>query len=66
MVEDVGVVVDVLDGGLACTEEGGEAGAGEGEAVDVVWSDVPDAASFFSPSVAAGASLPEEGFILSE
>jgi hypothetical protein len=64
VVEEAGVVVDVLDGGLACTEEGGEAGVGE--VVDVVWSDVPDAASFFSPAVAAGTSLPEDGFILSE
>jgi len=64
LVEEAGVVVDALDGGVAGTEEGGEAGVEE--AVDVVWSDVLDAVSFFSPVVAAGTSLPEEGFILSE
>ena len=54
----------VLDGVLAGVDAGGEAGV-EG-AVDVVWSDVLGAASFFSPVVGAGASLPGEGFILSE
>ena len=58
------LVEAVFDGVLAGTEEEGEAGV-EG-AVDVVWSDVLGAASFFSPVVAVGASLPEEGFILSE
>jgi hypothetical protein len=66
--EDAGVVVAVLEGGLdgvlAGTDEGGEAGV-EG-AVEVVWSDVLGAVSFFSPVAAIGASLPEEGFILSE
>ncbi len=71
MVEDDGAVVAVfevlevvLDGVLAGADEGGEAGV-EG-AVDVVWSDVLGAVSFFSPVVGVGASLPEEGFILSE
>ena len=54
----------VFDGVLAGVEEGGEAGV-EG-VVDVVWSDVLGAASFFSPVAGADASLPEEGFILSE
>ena len=54
----------VLDGVLAGTDEGGEAGV-EG-AVDVVWSDVLGAVSFFSSVLATGTSLPEEGFILSE
>ena len=54
----------VLDGVLAGTDEGGEAGV-EG-AVDVVWSDVLGAVSFFSSVLDAGSSLPEEGFILSE
>ena len=71
MVEDDGSVVAVfevlevvLDGVLAGTDEGGEAGV-EG-AVDVVWSDVLGAVSFFSSVLDAGSSLPEEGFILSE
>ena len=71
MVEDDGAVVAVfevfevvLDGVLAGTDEGGEAGV-EG-AVAVVWSDVLGAVSFFSSVLDAGSSLPEEGFILSE
>lgn len=71
MVEDDGVAVAVfevlefvLDGVLAGTDEGGEAGV-EG-AVDVVWSDVLGAVSFFSSVLAIGSSLPGEGFILSE
>jgi hypothetical protein len=71
VVEDAGAVVVVfegdevvLDGVLAGTEE--EGGVGVEGVVDVVWSDVLGAASFFSPVVAIGASLPEEGFILSE
>ena len=75
MVEDdgaVGAVLEVLevldvalDGVLAGADVGGEAGAAG--AADVVWSeDVLGAASFFSPVVGAGASLPEDGFILSE
>jgi len=68
VVEEAGAVVEVLevvlDGVLAGTDEEGDAGV-EG-AVDVVWSDVLGAVSFFSPVVATGTSLPEEGFILSE
>lgn len=71
MVEDDGSVVAVfevlevvLGGVLPGTDEGGEAGV-EG-AVDVVWSDVLGAVSFFSSVLDAGSSLPEEGFILSE
>ena len=71
MVEDEGAVVAVfevlevvLDGVLAGTDEGGEAGV-EG-AVDVVWSDVLGAVSFFSSVLAIGSSLPGEGFIFSE
>jgi hypothetical protein len=54
----------VLDGVLAGADAG--EGAGVEGAVGVVWSDVPGAASFFSPATGAGASLSEEGFILSE
>jgi hypothetical protein len=71
LLEDDGGVVAVLevlevvlDGVLAGADVGGEVGV-EG-AVDVVWSDVPGAASFFSSAAGAGASLSEEGFILSE
>lgn len=54
----------VLDGVLAGVDEGGEAGVAG--AVDAVWPDVLGVASFFSPATAMGASLSEEGFILSE
>ena len=71
MVEDAGAVVVVfelfevvLDGVLAGTVEGEEAGV-EG-AVDVDLSEVLGAVSFFSPVAATGTSLPAEGFILSE
>jgi hypothetical protein len=71
VVDDDGVVVPVfevlevvLDGVLAGADEGGEGGVAG--AVGVVWSDVLGAASFFSPVAGAGASLSEEGFILSE
>jgi hypothetical protein len=71
VVEDDGAGVDVFevpevvfDEVLAGADAGGEAGV-EG-AVDGVWSDVLGAASFFSPVVGAGASLPADGFILSE
>ena len=71
MVEDDGAVVAVfellefvLDGVLAGTVEGGEAGVAG--AVAVVCSDVLGAVSFFSPVAGVGASSPEEGFILSE
>ena len=58
------VLEGVLDGVLAEAGAGGEAGV-EG-AVGVVCSDVLGAASFFSPVVDAGDSLPGDGFILSE
>jgi hypothetical protein len=71
VVEDDGSVVAVfevlevvLDGVLPGTDEGGAAGAVG--VVDVVWSDVLGAVSFFSSVLDAGSSLPEEGFILSE
>ncbi len=71
MVEDGGAVVAVFEvlevvlaGVLAGTDEGGEAGV-EG-ALDVVWSDVLGAVSFFSSVLDAGSSLPAEGFIFSE
>lgn len=67
MVEDDGGVVavgEVVEGVLAGVLAGADAGV-EG-AVDAVWSDVLDATSFFSPVVGAGASPPEDGFILSE
>lgn len=71
MVEDGGAVVAVFEvlevvlaGVLAGTDDGGEAGV-EG-AVDVVWSDVLGADSFFSSVLGAGSSLPAEGFIFSE
>jgi hypothetical protein len=71
VVEDGGAVVAVFEvlevvlaGVLAGTDEGGEAGV-EG-AVDVVWSDVLGAVSFFSSVLDGGSSLPAEGFIFSE
>jgi hypothetical protein len=71
VVEDDGAVVAVfellefvLDGVLAGTVEGGEAGVAG--AVGVVCSDVLGAVSFFSPVAGVGVSSPEEGFILSE
>ena len=71
MAEDEGTVVAVLEvveagleGVLAGADAGGEVGV---EGAAVVWSDVLGAASFFSPVAGAGgASLPAEGFILSE
>jgi hypothetical protein len=68
VVEAAGVLVAalelVLDGVLAGAGAGVDAGA-EG-AADVDWSVVVDAVSFFSPVVGVGASLPADGFILSE
>jgi hypothetical protein len=68
VLEDAGAGVDVfevvLDGVLAGTDEGEEAGVVG--AVDVVWSDVLGAVSFFSSGLAIGCSLPGEGFIFSE
>ena len=63
VLEDVELVL-VLDGVLAGADAGGEAGV-EGVA-EGDWSDLSGAASFFSPALGAGASLPAEGFILSE
>jgi hypothetical protein len=70
-VEDAGAVVAVFevpaaefDCVLAGGDDGGEVGV-EG-AVDVVWSEPLGAASFFSAAAGAGASLPADGFILSE
>ena len=70
--EDDGAVVAVfevlevvLDGVLAGADAGGEAGV-EGAADVVCSEDVLGAASFFSPVVGAGASLPGDGFIFSE
>jgi hypothetical protein len=60
----VAVLEVVLDGVLPDADAGEEAGV-EG-AAGFVWSDVLGAASFFSSVLGAGASLPEEGFILSE
>jgi hypothetical protein len=67
--EGAGVVVleavgAVLDGVLVGVEAG--AAAGVAGATDVVCSEVLGAGSFFSPVLGAGASLPAEGFILSE
>ncbi|HSS30665.1 MAG TPA: hypothetical protein VLL06_06580 [Nitrospiraceae bacterium] len=54
----------VFDGVLGGADAGGEVGVEAG--VGIVWSEVLGVASFFSPVVDAGASLPAEGFILSE
>lgn len=62
------VLVEAVDAGLEGVLAGAEAGAGAAGAVlaAVEGSDVFAAASFFSPVLGAGASLPEDGFILSE
>jgi hypothetical protein len=60
----VGVLELVLAGVLVGTDEGGEAGV-EG-AVVAGWSEVLGAVSFLSAVAGVGASLSEEGFILSE
>lgn len=71
MVEDDGGVVavfellDVVLGGVLVGADEGEATGVEG-VVGVVWSDALGAASFFSVVAGVGASLSEEGFILSE
>ena len=68
MVEFEGGVVEVLElvlvGVLAGPDEGGEAGVEEAVVAD--WSEVLAAVSFFSVVAGVGASLSEEGFILSE
>lgn len=71
MLEDDGAGVVglevVLAGVLTGADAGGAAGVeGVAGAVDVVWSDVLGAVSFFSSVLATGSSLPGEGFILSE
>jgi hypothetical protein len=68
VVEDAGVLVAVLELVLEGVLTGAGAGADAGAegATDDAWSDVVDVASFFSPVVGVGASLPAEGFILSE
>ena len=60
----VEVLEVVLDGALAGVAVGDAAGVAE--VVVVVFSDVLGAASFFSPVVGVGVSLPADGFILSE
>jgi hypothetical protein len=73
VVEDAGAVVAVFevpaaefDCVLAGGDDGGEVGVEVEGAVDVVWSEPLGAASFFSAAAGAGASLPADGFILSE
>jgi hypothetical protein len=51
---------------LAGAAAGADAGVAEAAVEAVDESDVLAATSFFSPALGAGASLPEEGFILSE
>jgi len=71
VVEEDGAAVVVFEG-LEVVVDGGLAGAGVEEGADVVgliavvFSDVLGVASFFSPVVGAGASLPGDGFSLSE
>ena len=60
----LGLLEVVFDEVFAGVDAGGEAGV-EG-AADDVWSEGFGAASFFSPVVEAGASLPSVGFNLSE
>lgn len=66
----VAVLVEVVDAVLEGVLAGVDAGAGAGVVGAVVavvdGSDVFAATSFFSPVLGAGASLPEDGFILSE
>ena len=67
MVGGAGAVVAVFEGlEVVFAGVGVEEGAGVVGLVGVVFSDVLGAASFFSPVVDAGASLPGDGFILSE
>jgi hypothetical protein len=55
------VVLDEVLGGAVVGGDAGVAGA-----AGDFWSGVLGAPSFFSPALGAGASLPDEGFILSE
>jgi hypothetical protein len=67
VVEDAGVLVAVLEVELDGVLAGAGADAGAEGAAGVACSDVVDAVSFFSPVVVGvGASLPADGFILSE
>lgn len=61
-------VLEVAGAGLGEVLAGADAGgeAGVVGVADVVGSDVLGAASFFSPVLGAGGSLPDDGFILSE
>ena len=63
LVEAVDAVLEGVLAGVAAGEGAGVAGA---VLAVVDGSDVFVAASFFSPVLGAGASLPEDGFILSE
>ena len=60
-----GVAVE-LDGELAGVDAGADAGVAGAAAPADDCSEVLDATSFFSSVLGAGASLPEDGFILSE
>ena len=62
----VEVVAAVLEGVLADADAGAGAGVAGAVLAAVDGSDVFAATSFFSPVLGAGASLPEDGFILSE
>ncbi len=66
----VAVLVEAVDAVLEGVLAGAAAGAAAGVAGAVLvaadCSEVVAAASFFSPVLGAGASLPEDGFILSE
>jgi hypothetical protein len=67
VVEGAGAVVAVFEGlEVVVAGVGVEEGAGVVGLVAVVFSDALGVASFFSPVVDAGASLPGDGFILSE
>ena len=62
----VEAVDGVLEGVLAGAAAGVDAGAAGAALAAVDCSAVVVASSFFSPVLGAGASLPEDGFILSE
>ena len=60
------MLVAVLDDAVDAVLEGVDAGVAGAALAAVDCSDAVTATSFFSPVLAAGASLPEDGFILSE
>ncbi len=60
------VLVEAVDGVLAGAAAGVDAGVAGAALAAVDCSGVVAATSFFSPVLGAGASLPEDGFILSE